>query len=224
MQSGAGKRLAVEVDVDCLRRFDVQPRDARTHRHGIDAQQAPAEQGAQGADGIRRSRHDAQIEQTVINGRLRTEQLTAASLPTVADTKGEEVAFPIETRTAEATSRRMDFRKAGEAGQQIGAATEEALELLGRGGRDLRTEAAGGHVDEWLAIHLANIDRLRRLIQQCQRLERIEGNARSPGKIVGTAERHQRQAGIGVRLEHRLGDLTQRAVTASCDHDRVSGG
>ena len=57
--------------------------------------------------------------------------------PDLDDAQRQELSFPIEARPAETPLRGMDLGKARQAGEQIGAATQHPLELLGGARGDL---------------------------------------------------------------------------------------
>ena len=149
--------------------------------------------------------------------------MPAAGLAPVTDAQGEELAFPLEVRGAETALGGMHFGKTGQPGQQVGGTAENLLQVL-RGIRgDLRTEAASGHVEEQLAVHLAQVDRPRRLVEQRQRRGRFQGNPGGAGEIVGGAQRQDRQARLASPARQRFGHLAQRAVATAGDQRRKAG-
>lgn len=123
-------RFAVEIQVQALQRFHLQPGQPCADRNALQAKNAPGQQRAQGADDILRRRHDADIEQTIVDARLRTKQMPATGLSPVTDAKSQKLALPLEIRPMKTTGCRAHFGKAAEPGKQIGGATQDFLEFL----------------------------------------------------------------------------------------------
>ncbi|MOA01374.1 hypothetical protein D3C78_1207800 [compost metagenome] len=149
--------------------------------------------------------------------------MPAAGLAPVADAEGEEFAAPVEIRPAEMPLGGVHLGKARQAGEQVGQAAEDLLQVLGRIGGDLRAEAAGRHVEEQPSLHLAHVHRTGRRIQQRQRRVGFQRDAGGAGEIVGRAQRQQRQAGRRPRLRQRLGHFAGGAVAAAGDQCRIPG-
>src|SRR3989338_2757582 len=104
--------------------------------------------------------------------------MPTACLSAIADAECEKLAFPLKIRPGKAAKRRLHFGKTGQARQKISRTAEHAFEVFRRVGGDVRAKTARGHIQEHLTIHFAQIDRLRRYIQQAQRSQWLERNTR----------------------------------------------
>ena len=129
---------------------------------------------------------------------------------------------PIRSQALEAPKGRMHLGKARQPGEEVGRAAQHLLQVLGRVGRDLRTEAAGGHVEEQPPIRLTQVDRpgcrpTAPAPRQAATARRLHGRSRwrCPGQ--------QRQARVLPGQGHGLGDIAQGAVATAGDQGPVTG-
>jgi hypothetical protein len=107
------------------------------------------------ARGAIQFRQDHQIQQTVINQRVRAQRHATSSLPAITDRNGHETSLPREAFRTKAAAVRRQFRKARDAGEHVGHSPQSPLELRIRFYRDTRAEAARDEVHEWLAVEEA---------------------------------------------------------------------
>lgn len=204
-QVGSLQGLAIEVEVQALGALDLDPGQPGTDEQAITGQQV-----TQRAQHFLWGRQHGDIEQAIIDYRIRAQLLPASRLAAIADTQCQQVPLPVEIRPLQLDRGRLQFAEACEAGEQIGRGAQDLLQVFGRIGRDLATEPAGGHVEEQLVAGLAQVYGLCRHVQQGQRSGRLQRNAGSLGKIVGGAQRQQYQAGIGPGLP--MASATSRRV------------
>ncbi|MNF99912.1 hypothetical protein D3C84_828310 [compost metagenome] len=68
-----------------------------------------------------------------------------------------------------------------------------------------------------MPISIPHIDCARRHVQQRQGALRLQRNAGRPRKIIGRAQRQQRQAGVAAGLDHGFGHVAQGAVATTGD-------
>lgn len=129
----------------------------------------------------------------------------------------------MEVRPLQRHRGRLQFAEARQPGEQVGGGAQHFLQVFGGVGRDLAAKTARGHVEEQLVAGLAQVYWLCRYVQQGQRRGGLQGYAGSPDKIVGRAEWQQRQAGLGTRQAHGLGNIAQRAIPASGNDMAVTG-
>src|SRR5690606_2153709 len=123
-------RLSVQIDVHPFHHLELHPGQARAYRDRVDATQSASQHRPQRPYRVCGCRHDAQIEQTVIDTGRWAEHLAAAGLTTIADTECEELALPVELRSAKASGNRMHLAQAREPGDQVGRATEHLLQVF----------------------------------------------------------------------------------------------
>ena len=92
--TGSPSRLSVSGS----RRFDLDPRQLRAHRDAVErGVLAFGDQRAdRGAELARQLRHDGQVEQAVVDHRVRAQRLPAAGLAAVAEAERDELAAPFE--------------------------------------------------------------------------------------------------------------------------------
>src|SRR5690606_23706419 len=93
-------------------------------------------------------------------------------LTAIADTQGEKFALPLKVWPVKTPRSGTHFREATEPGQQIGGATQDFLEIFRGIGRDIGTEAAGGHIEEGALTRHAHVHLYRLHIEQRKRRSR----------------------------------------------------
>ncbi|RMU68659.1 hypothetical protein ALP23_05340 [Pseudomonas syringae pv. apii] len=218
----ARQRLTVQIDIQTLGGLEFYPRQTRTNEHIIDTQPA-LQEAPQRADHFLRRRQDTDVEQTIIGQCGRAQLVSTARLPTIADTQGEQIAAPVEIRSGELAMRRMQLAESGQAGKQIGGTPQHLLEVLGRVRRDLAAKPAGRHVEEQLATDLTQIDGTRGHVHQLQGFGDLQRHAGRTGKVVGSPQRQNSQAGTGFGQCQGFGDIAQGAVATTCDDVPMAG-
>src|SRR5690606_31644659 len=129
---------------------------------------AAGKQHAQGFANVLGRGNQAQIQQAVVDARVRAQGDPAAGLTAVADPQGQEVALPVEAGPLEMPEGAAHLGEAGQAGQQVGGAAQQLLQVVGGAGGDLAAEAAGGHVDEQALVGRADVHGGGGQIQQGQ--------------------------------------------------------
>ncbi|RMO67873.1 hypothetical protein ALQ35_05692 [Pseudomonas fluorescens] len=208
------QRLTIQVDVQPFGHLDLDPRQARPHKHIV---QPPtvAHQGEQRADHLLGRRQNADIQQAVIGQCVRAQHMPTARLASVADTQREQVALPVKVRPFQLAISGLQFAETRQAGEQVGRAAEHFFQVFGGVGGDLAAKTASGHVEEYLPAGLPKVDGRWRHIQQGECAGRIQRHPGGAREIIGGAQRHQHQAGIGLGLRHRLGDIAQGAIAAT---------
>ncbi len=102
--------LAVQVQDQRLVGFQFDPRQARAGGHAVQRGVLASFTSVPtvAATSPDSSGDDGQVEQTVVDQRIRAQCLPTARLPPVADAQRDEIALPLELRTAHARRDRLD--------------------------------------------------------------------------------------------------------------------
>ncbi|MNH12003.1 hypothetical protein D3C79_715340 [compost metagenome] len=149
--------------------------------------------------------------------------MSATGLTAIADAQGQQLALPLKIRTMQLDRSGTQLAEARQPGEQVGRGAQNLFQVFGGIGGHLAAETTGSHVQKHLPTDLAQIDGLRRHFKQGQGLPRLQRHPGCPGKVVGRAQRQQHQAGSAIGTRHGLGDVAQRAITASGHQVRVAG-
>jgi hypothetical protein len=107
-------------------------------------------------------RQDGQVEQAVVDQRVRAQRKPAAGLAAIADRERQEGTLPVETLSPETAGAGREVLQPGDAGDGISETAEPALEVGIGLRRHLRAEAAGQQVDEGPLAEQADIHCHRR--------------------------------------------------------------
>ena len=115
-QVGSLQGLAIEVEVQALGTLDLDPGQPGTDEQAITGQQV-----TQRAQHFLWGRQHGDIEQAIIDYRIRAQLLPASRLAAIADTQCQQIPLPVEIRPCSSTEAARSSLKR-EAGEQIAAA------------------------------------------------------------------------------------------------------
>ena len=157
-------RFAVEINVDVVCRLDLDPGTSGGRHFGAQGRCAFAHKPGKGVETGRPGEvgQDRQVQEAVVDQRVRAERHAASGLPAIADRERDKRALPGKALGAKDASVRRKLCEARDAGDGLGQPAEAPLELGVCLGGDARAEAARDEIDERPVVDETEIDRARR--------------------------------------------------------------